>query len=35
MAEHRWWSIEELTLTRETVFPDNLADMLSGIDSAQ
>jgi 8-oxo-dGTP diphosphatase len=29
MAEHRWWSREELAQTEETVFPENLAEMLA------
>jgi 8-oxo-dGTP diphosphatase len=29
MAEHRWWSGAELAQTGETVFPENLAEMLA------
>jgi 8-oxo-dGTP pyrophosphatase MutT (NUDIX family) len=29
MAEHRWWSRAELAQTEETVFPENLAEMLA------
>lgn len=29
MAEHRWWSIAELMSTRETVWPENLVDILT------
>ncbi len=28
MAEHRWWSMEELEQTRDTVWPDNLPTIL-------
>jgi len=28
MIAHRWWSLDELTRTAETVFPENLADLL-------
>jgi 8-oxo-dGTP pyrophosphatase MutT (NUDIX family) len=28
MAGHRWWSIEELRTTNETVYPEGLADLL-------
>jgi len=31
MAEHKWWSVEELTLTKEVIFPPALADLLAGI----
>jgi 8-oxo-dGTP pyrophosphatase MutT (NUDIX family) len=26
--EHRWWSAEELDATAETIFPENLAELL-------
>jgi 8-oxo-dGTP pyrophosphatase MutT (NUDIX family) len=26
--EHRWWSAEELDVTTETIFPEDLADLL-------
>jgi hypothetical protein len=29
MVEHRWWSREELLRVTETVYPDDLADMLA------
>jgi ADP-ribose pyrophosphatase YjhB (NUDIX family) len=32
MADHRWWSIAELAQTSETVWPDNLPDILSRIE---
>ncbi len=31
MIAHRWWSLDELTQTAETVFPENLADLLRPI----
>ena len=31
MAEHRWWSIHQLTSTAEIVFPENLTDLLASI----
>jgi len=27
MTEHRWWTLEALRETRQTVFPDDLADL--------
>ena len=35
MTEHRWWSVEELTSTRETVFPETLVTILASIDRAE
>jgi 8-oxo-dGTP diphosphatase len=32
MADHRWWSMAELAQTSETVWPDNLPDILSRIE---
>jgi 8-oxo-dGTP pyrophosphatase MutT (NUDIX family) len=32
MADHRWWSMAELAQTSETVWPDNLLDILSRIE---
>jgi 8-oxo-dGTP pyrophosphatase MutT (NUDIX family) len=32
MTDHRWWSVEELTSTRETVFPETLVAILARID---
>ena len=29
MAEHRWWSLDDLRSTTETVYPENLIEMLS------
>jgi 8-oxo-dGTP pyrophosphatase MutT (NUDIX family) len=29
MTEHRWWTRGELAATQETVFPENLAEMLA------
>jgi 8-oxo-dGTP diphosphatase len=34
MANHRWWSVEELKSTRETVFPETLLTILASIDQA-
>jgi len=34
MADHRWWSSEELTSTSEVVFPERLASILAGIGEA-
>ena len=28
IVAHRWWTIDELTCTRETVYPEGLADIL-------
>lgn len=28
MTEHRWWSLDEIRLTREQVWPENLADLV-------
>ncbi|WP_085585544.1 MULTISPECIES: NUDIX hydrolase [unclassified Pseudomonas] len=30
MAEHRWWSVQALNTTQETVWPENLVQMLIG-----
>ena len=30
VVEHRWWSVSELDSTDETVYPQNLAALLSG-----
>lgn len=30
MAEHRWWSLDEIRLTREQIWPENLAELISG-----
>jgi len=29
MAEHRWWSLEEIASTDETIFPEDLAGILA------
>jgi 8-oxo-dGTP diphosphatase len=34
MADHRWWSSEELTSASEMVFPEKLASILAGIAEA-
>ncbi len=34
MTDQRWWSVEELTSTRETVFPETLVAILASIDQA-
>ena len=34
MTDHRWWSVEELTSTREVVFPETLVAILASIDQA-
>lgn len=31
IQEHRWWSIDELRRTNETVFPENLATLLADL----
>src|SRR5258708_6309028 len=31
MTDHRWWSVEELTSTSETVFPETLVAILASI----
>jgi 8-oxo-dGTP pyrophosphatase MutT (NUDIX family) len=28
VVEHRWWSVDELRRTEETVYPENLAELL-------
>jgi 8-oxo-dGTP diphosphatase len=28
MTEHRWWTLDELRETRQTVFPEDLADLV-------
>jgi len=32
MADHHWWSIQELRTTSDTVWPENLVEMLLGAD---
>lgn len=29
MTEHRWWSLEEIRLATEQIWPENLADLVS------
>ena len=31
MTDHRWWSVEELTTTSETVFPETLITILASL----
>src|SRR5437763_9949139 len=31
MTDHRWWSVEELTITSETVFPETLITILADL----
>jgi 8-oxo-dGTP diphosphatase len=31
MANHRWWSVEELESTKETIFPETLLTILASI----
>lgn len=35
MTDHRWWSVEELTSTSETIFPETLVTILARIDRAE
>lgn len=30
MVEHRWWSLDEIRMTSEQIWPENLADLISG-----
>jgi len=30
ILDHRWWTMDELRSTRETVYPEGLADLLDG-----
>jgi 8-oxo-dGTP diphosphatase len=34
MTLHRWWSLDQLRATTETVFPENLCDLLAEIKSS-
>jgi 8-oxo-dGTP diphosphatase len=34
MTDHRWWSVEDLNSTSETVFPETLVDILAGIEQS-
>jgi 8-oxo-dGTP pyrophosphatase MutT (NUDIX family) len=34
MADHKWWSIDELSQTAETVWPEGLAAMLTASESS-
>ncbi|MBF9232276.1 NUDIX hydrolase [Microvirga alba] len=31
MADHRWWTLQELRATTEIVFPENMAEMVAGL----
>jgi hypothetical protein len=31
ISEHRWWTAAEIAATAETVYPDGLADLLTGL----
>ena len=31
VLEHRWWSLDELRTTTETVYPEELLDLLEGV----
>ena len=33
VVEHRWWSVEEIRTTSDTVYPECLADLLDGLDA--
>jgi 8-oxo-dGTP pyrophosphatase MutT (NUDIX family) len=33
MIEHRWWPLDELASTNDTVYPENLLDMLNDVNS--
>jgi 8-oxo-dGTP diphosphatase len=35
MTDHRWWSVEELTSTSETIFPETLVTILARIYRAE
>ena len=34
MTDHRWWSVEDMNSTSETVFPETLVDILAGIEQS-
>ncbi len=34
MTDHRWWSVDELTSTSESVFPETLVTILASIDQS-
>nr|WP_316628657.1 NUDIX domain-containing protein [uncultured Brevundimonas sp.] len=31
LAEHRWWSIQDIRNSSQTIWPDDLADMVEGL----
>ena len=31
MTQHKWWSVDNLKTTSETVYPENLISMLEGL----
>jgi len=31
VLDHRWWTVEQLRSTTETVYPDELAELLTGL----
>jgi hypothetical protein len=35
MADHHWWSVEELQQTTDIIFPDGLLDLLKAAGVAQ
>lgn len=35
IADHRWWSPEELAQTSETVFPEDLLELLREVTAGQ
>ncbi|CAH1672968.1 MULTISPECIES: NUDIX domain-containing protein [unclassified Chelatococcus] len=35
MAEHHWWSVDEIRTTSEIIFPEDLLDLLSGAAAPQ
>ncbi|MBX3540473.1 MAG: NUDIX domain-containing protein [Chelatococcus sp.] len=35
MAEHHWWSVDEIRTTSEIIFPEDLLDLLSGVAAPQ
>ncbi len=34
IVEHRWWTVEELRVTTDTIFPETLVEIVSSIDGA-
>ena len=31
LAEHRWWSIQDIRNSSQTIWPDDLADIVDGL----